>query len=177
MGDERYQLMFSGLAEGVDEATVKALIHERFQIPVASIERWFGRQRAVIGRNLSQDRAWKTQYLFESLGVQTIVVLQTRSNLSLDNLQVEGSAPRPAVQVNRFQPNGMVEFESRPVTAQRRTTPVARRRSKISQPAERSLKLTHLVAAAVVVVVLSYAGKQLTAEHSPVGHALASFTD
>lgn len=176
MGDEKYQLMYSGLAEGVDEANVKTLIHERFRMPMASIERWFGKQRAVIGRELSQDQAWKTQYLFESMGVQTIVVLQTRSNLALNSLQMEAADARPAVTVNRFQPNGMVEFEARPVSRQHRVSP-ARRRPRNTQPAEKSLKLSHMVAAAIVVAVVSYGGKQLVGEHSPVSHALASFTD
>ena len=127
MGDEKYQLMYSGLAEGVDEANVKTLIHERFRMPMASIERWFGKQRAVIGRELSQDQAWKTQYLFESMGVQTIVVQQTRSNLALNSLQMESADARPAVTVNRFQPNGMVEFEARPVSRQHRVSPARRR--------------------------------------------------
>lgn len=176
-GDERYQILFSGFASGADKDAVKALVHERLQMPIARIESWFGKQRAVIGDNLSQDHAWKSQTLLDNMGVKTIVVQQTRSNLSLQNLQMEQPSPKPAVKVSHFQPTGLAEFEARPLSQARRVTAAPKRRQKTSQSSERSLKLSHMVAAAIVVVVVSYAGKQLTSDHSPMGNALAGLTE
>ena len=174
MGDERYKLMFSGLAEGADAESVKASIQERFRMPLARIERWFGDNRAVIGDGLTRDQAWKTQYLFESVGVKTIVVQQPRSNLSLSNMQMETGPSRPAVTVSDFKPAGIVDFEARPLS--QRPVGTYRRRRPASRTTERSFKLTHLVAAAALVVVCVYTGKQLMTEDSPMAHALASFS-
>jgi hypothetical protein len=176
MSDERYQLRYSGLAEGADASEVKAQIQARFQMPLPRIEQWFGKNRAVIGGDLAQDRAWKIQHLLESVGVRTILVEQPRSNLSLSNLQMEPAAPKPAVTVNHFQPTGLAEFEARPLSQPTVTTTYRRRRPASRPVQEKSSRLPQMVAAVFLVAVCAFAGKQLMTEDSPISHALASFT-
>lgn len=161
MTDERFKLIYSGLADDTNEETARTMIHERFQLPFATIDAWLGKPRALIRADLNKDQAWKTQYLLESIGVHTQLVQQTRSNLSLQAMQLESMADQPKVTVQRYQPSGVAEFAAKPLASGRRASlPANRRRSAPQNSAPKSFKLTHIIAAAVMVVVLSYVGKQ-----------------
>lgn len=177
MSDERYQLMYSGLVSGAERTTVKALIHERFQMPLAELERWFGREKAVIVKDLTRDQAWKTQYLLETLGVEVIVVPQTRSNLSLAELQLAPSRRQePAIKVSHYQPSGIAQFEAQPLQRQPRSSgSVVRRKQVQAKNGNKSFKLTHMIAAAIIVVVASYAGKHVISGGGSLTQPLASW--
>lgn len=188
MSDDRFKLIFSGFIEGAEIDAAKAAIQERFQLRHDSIDQWFGVEHAAIQRDLTQDQAWKLQYVLESLGVEASVVLQPRSNLHLDRMEIIPQKPakprsmhQPAIQIRNYQPNGLAQFSSQPLShgVTHRATPVRRRsvnRAPQQQPANESggFKLTHFVAAAVLIVVVSIAGKQLLMPSGSMNQPVAS---
>ncbi|MCG8312270.1 MAG: hypothetical protein MI976_03555 [Pseudomonadales bacterium] len=167
MSDDRFQVSFSGLVQGTDEDTARLVIRERFQVPANVIDSWFTQPKATIKDDLSKDQAWKLQQIFESLGVKTTIVPQTRSNLQLDHLQLQafagqsGSvasfasaahfAPRPSYQAGRT-PQAKV--------SRNRSTAQKRPGGRSEQAQHKSLKLSHIAMIALTVMALSYAGKQ-----------------
>ncbi|MCG8673584.1 MAG: hypothetical protein MI867_29620, partial [Pseudomonadales bacterium] len=154
MSDDRYKLIFTRVVEGTDPEEAKAAIQERFQIQISAIEKWFGKEHALVKQNLTEDQAWKLQYVLETMGVMVTVVLQTRSNLKLENLSME-SAPvaaqaAPALQFKSYQPNGIAEFDAKPLSGQAAVSRASAKRRQATQrgAAEgRSFKLTHMIAA------------------------------
>lgn len=190
MDSDRFKLVYSGVVEGTDEEVAKAAIQERFQIQLSTIEKWFGQERAVVKQDLTQDQAWKLQYVLESMGVLVFPVLQTRSNLKLDQMDLVASQDLPAskstqsanhsLNFGQYQPQGVAEFNARPTTGARASSVASAKRRQPSNKSSveaKSFKLTHMMAAAVLVMVLSYAGKQLFVGSGIATQSVASLSE
>lgn len=183
MENDLYKLVYAGVVEGTDEASAKVAILERFRINPDTLDKWFGRDKATVKQDLTQDQAWKLQYVLESMGVLVFPVLQTRSNLNLEQLDLVPETDQPASQTfafGRYHPQGVAEFNARPTmggSAQSAASTKRRHAANRHQSDTKSFKLTHMVAAAVMVMVLSYAGKQFFVGSSAFDQPIASLTE
>ncbi|MCG8669404.1 MAG: hypothetical protein MI867_08305, partial [Pseudomonadales bacterium] len=79
-----------------------------------------------------------------------------------------------------YQPNGMAEFDAKPLSGQVAVSRASAKRRQSTQrgAAEgRSFKLTHMIAAAVLVMAVSYVGKHYLMGSDNMQQPIASWVE
>lgn len=155
---ERYKLVVEGIEDGADLEVVKVAVSERFNLPLAQVNRLFARDQVTLRDDLDKERAWHVQRLLEDMQVRAKVIPMPLSNLKLNELTLE----RP------FEPAVNPSFKPMATTAERtvqrvHTSAYRSRRTQVkNSPAASNWRLSTILLGAGSVVALAYLAKALS---------------
>lgn len=181
MSAERFKLVVEGLEEGADIDVVRVAVSERFNLPLAQVDKMFARENVTLGDDLEKDKAWHVKSLLEDMNVRSKVIPMPLSNLKLQDLALQ-----PLSEPEQKQPGSKVRASGAPsapsttpkgahsITQAKFNTQSAGERAavktvqtqsyrsrstQIKNEPKKSLKLTHIIGGLLLLVCAAYVGK------------------
>lgn len=157
---ERFKLVVEGVEDGADLETVKVAVSERFNLPLAQVNRLFAREQVTLRDDLDKERAWHVQRLLEDMNVRAKVIPMPLSNLKLSELSIDQTKPQG---LNAGVSNHSTQWQSRasvgPTSQQVKAAPYRSRRTAVKTANPSSFKLSSILLLAGAIVAIAYAVK------------------
>lgn len=169
MSTERFKLVVEGIEDGADIEVVRVAVSERFNLPLAQVDRMFAQEKVTLGDDLEKDKAWHVKSLLEDMNVRSKVIPMPLSNLKLQDLALQPLTEAEKKQAsNSVAPKGshsitQAQFTARPAgqraVAKTTTQSYRSRSTHVKNEPKKSLKLSHIMGGLLLLVCAAYVGK------------------